>query len=116
MNQNKFGLLTRDIKSIIGVLRIFPEIEKAVIFGSRAMGNYKKGSDIDIAIYGQGITNQLVIKIRSILNEEQPIPYFVDLVGYNVITNENLKKHIDTFGIEIFNYKNLTQNALRETK
>ena len=44
-----FGLLDRDIKYIIKALEQHDEIEKAIIFGSRAMGNYKKGSDVDIA-------------------------------------------------------------------
>ena len=48
-----FGLLDRDIKYIIKALEQHDEIEKAVIFGSRAMGNYKKGSDVDIAIIGE---------------------------------------------------------------
>ena len=46
------GLLDRDIKYIRKALEKYDEIEKAVIFGSRAMGNYKKGSDVDIAIDG----------------------------------------------------------------
>ena len=36
------GLLGRDIKYIIKALEQHDEIEKAIIFGSRAMGNYKK--------------------------------------------------------------------------
>ncbi|WP_204226487.1 nucleotidyltransferase domain-containing protein [Clostridium botulinum] len=53
-----FGLLERDIKYINEVLDKFEEIEKAIIFGSRAMGNYKKGSDVDIAIIGKNVTNK----------------------------------------------------------
>ena len=50
-----FGLLDRDIKYIIKALEQHDEIEKAIIFGSRAMGNYKKGSDVDIAIIGENV-------------------------------------------------------------
>ena len=46
-----YGLLDRDIKYIIKALEQHDEIEKAIIFGSRAMGNYKKGSDVDIDVY-----------------------------------------------------------------
>lgn len=45
-----YGLLDKDINYIINTLIRFPEVEKAIIFGSRAMGNYKKGSNIDLAI------------------------------------------------------------------
>ena len=51
-----YGLLDRDIKYIIKALEQHDEIEKAIIFGSRAMGNYKKGSDVDIAIIGENVT------------------------------------------------------------
>ncbi len=49
-NCDAYGLRERDIKNIITTLNKFSEIESSKIFGSRAKGNYKKGSDIDIAI------------------------------------------------------------------
>ena len=45
-----FGLKHRDIENIQKALNMFPNITKAIIFGSRAMGNYKNASDIDIAV------------------------------------------------------------------
>ncbi len=48
-----FGLRPQDLAEIIGLIRQFSDIEETVIFGSRAKGNYKKGSDIDIAIKGE---------------------------------------------------------------
>lgn len=102
MNQNNFGLLERDIIFIIKSLRAMPEIEKAIIFGSRAMGNYKKGSDIDIAIIGKNINDKIVTRLSSILNQELPIPYFVDVADYNSIAISELKKHIDKEGKIIY--------------
>ncbi|WP_414646601.1 nucleotidyltransferase domain-containing protein [Clostridium tetani] len=55
----------------------FDEIEKAYIFGSRAKGNYKPGSDIDIAIYGENINLDILSKLNSILEEKSPMPYFL---------------------------------------
>ena len=54
-----FGLIERDIEYIVKAMKKFNEIEKAIVFGSRAMGNYKKGSDVDIAIIGDGIDRRL---------------------------------------------------------
>ena len=45
-----YGLLERDIRYIKKALEQCEEIEKAIIFGSRAMGNYKNGSDVDIVV------------------------------------------------------------------
>lgn len=78
------------------------EIEKAIIFGSRAMGNYKNGSDVDIAVLGELISNNTILKLNDYLNEIYPLPYFFDIINYNSITNENLKKHIDIEGKIIY--------------
>ena len=93
-----YGLLERDIQYIKKALEHFEEIEKAVVFGSRAMGNYKKGSDVDIAIFGERINNRVIFELNDYLNEVYPLPYFFDILNYGSISNENLKKHINDEG------------------
>ena len=97
-----FGLIERDIEYIVKAMKKFNEIEKAIVFGSRAIGNYKKGSDVYIAIIGDGIDRRTVYKLDDYLNEVYPLPYFFDILQYNCITNENLKKHIDNEGKIIY--------------
>ena len=99
---NMCGLLDRDIKYIIKALEQHDEIEKAIIFGSRAMGNYKKGSDVDIAIIGENVNRSIIYKLDDCLNEVYPLPYFFDIIQYNAITNENLINHIDNEGKVIY--------------
>lgn len=48
----EFGLSEKTLMRIRSFLKAFPEIEEVKIYGSRAMGNYKRGSDIDLAVYG----------------------------------------------------------------
>lgn len=96
------GLLGRDIEYIQRALGEFEEISQAVIFGSRAIGNYKKGSDVDIAIIGKGITSRTLYRLDDLLNEEYPLPYFFDILHYEDISNINLKEHIDKFGKVIY--------------
>jgi predicted nucleotidyltransferase len=98
----KHGIYNRSFQIIYERLRKEPEIEKAVLFGSRAMGNAKKGSDIDIAIFGKDINQELIDKISTKLNQEEPIPYFIDIIDYKTINNEKLKQHIDEHGVTIF--------------
>ena len=74
-----FGLIERDIEYIVKAMKKFNEIEKAIVFGSRAIGNYKKGSDVDIAIIGDGIDSKTVYKLDDYLNEVYPLPYFFDI-------------------------------------
>jgi len=96
-----FGLLDEDLVYIKEAIVNLPEIKKAVVFGSRAMGNYKKGSDVDIAISGEGVTRNTILQLGEYLNEVYPLPYFFDIIHYEEITNDKLKKHIDKVGIEI---------------
>ncbi len=98
----KFGLRQRDIKNIQKAVKDFPEIEKVIIFGSRAMGNYKNGSDIDIAIKGHKISRQITTRFTGMLNYELPIPFFIDVVNYNSTSNNELMKHIDNEGKLLF--------------
>jgi predicted nucleotidyltransferase len=97
-----FNLTERDRKHLESALLKFPEIEKAIIFGSRALGNSKKGSDVDLAIVGKNITSATALRLRFLLNEELPLPYFFDVVRYETITNDNLKRHIDEHGVVFF--------------
>lgn len=101
METNKFGLSLKNYNLIINCLKSFPEIEKAVIFGSRAMGNYKPGSDIDIALFGQ-ISQQLLAKIKGQLEDELSTPYLFDVVIYNQIDSNNLLQHINQNGVVLY--------------
>jgi len=96
-----FGLLQRDIDNIITCISKLKEIEKVVVFGSRAKGNYKKGSDVDLAVMGEKVNRETIIKLSEDLNEVYPLPYFFDVLDYEEIDNEDLKNHIDTEGKEL---------------
>ena len=76
----------------------FPQIERVVIFGSRAKGNFRQGSDIDLAIFGKDCSPGIAMDLHSKLNENTPIPYFVDVVDYNSLQQPGLKEHINRVG------------------
>lgn len=93
-----FGLKDAHIEQIRSKLALFPEISEAAIFGSRAMGNYKKGSDIDLVLKGENITRKIVDKLRIELEERTYLPYHFDIVIYPTLQNEALLAHISKFG------------------
>jgi len=99
-----FGLSEIDCQHIKDALAHYPEIEQAIIFGSRAKGNYQPGSDIDIALKGKRLTDDTVLQLSDELEEQLPLPYFFDLLIYHLITNSELHQHIDRVGQVI--YKN----------
>jgi predicted nucleotidyltransferase len=89
-----FGLIDAEIAKIKLVLQN-NNVESAIIFGSRAKGNYNRGSDIDLAV------NSNAIRVSDALNNETNLPYFFDVLNTNKIKNENLKQHINRVGIKI---------------
>lgn len=92
------GLTEQQLAILDKACARYPEIESYVIFSSRAKGNYKRGSDIDLAVKGGGVTHRTIAALHSDL-EDTALPYFVDVVAYNHITNTALKEHIDRVGI-----------------
>ena len=90
-----FGLKQKYIDYIQDACEQFPHIEKVAVFGSRAMGNYKPCSDIDLVIFGVNLDESELSKLNMILNEEKPIPFFLDTVHYKTIKSAELLKHID---------------------
>ncbi len=97
-----YGLDDCHIKYIRECLSNNTEVEKACLFGSRALGNYKKGSDIDLALFGEKINRKVILRILHELNEEYPIPYYFDIVDYNKIKNKELKEHIDNCSVLLY--------------
>lgn len=85
-----YGLLEKDMDYILKALKQFDEIDRAILYGSRAMGNYKKGSDVDIAIQGEKVTEKTIFELDDLLNEVYPLPYFFDIVHFEKLTNQNL--------------------------
>ncbi|MDD4155892.1 MAG: nucleotidyltransferase domain-containing protein, partial [Candidatus Cloacimonetes bacterium] len=69
-------------------------VKKSIIFGSRAKGNYKYASDIDIAIDGNEN------RVAYYLNEESNLPYYFDIININTIKNPKLIDHIKRVGLE----------------
>ncbi|WP_425636611.1 nucleotidyltransferase family protein [Algoriphagus yeomjeoni] len=100
--KNKFGLLDSDLEAILSVLSNHAQVESAYIFGSRAKGNYKNGSDVDIAMKGEGIDFDTVSQISYFLNEETNMPYKFDVLNYHTIKEPDLLEHIDRVGVEIY--------------
>lgn len=90
---------------ILDAVRGFPEITELVLFGSRAKGNFKAGSDVDLAIKGAAVSYDTAVRLADVLNEEKPLPYFFDVVHYEAIAEPRLVEHIDRVGVVIYSKK-----------
>ena len=91
-----FGLKELTIHQINEVFSRYSDIDKAVIYGSRAKGNYRNGSDIDITLFGQLSHNQLN-RIATEL-DNLSLPYSIDLSLYQYIDSPDLIDHVNRVG------------------
>ncbi len=97
---NSLGLSDEQLTLIQNTIAQCPRVTKAVVFGSRAKGNFKKYSDVDIALFGDlepRDSSHIELEL-----EELPIIYKFDVLWYNELKNEQLKEHIDRIGKVIY--------------
>ncbi len=97
----RFGLKIEVIEQIQAVLRKYKQVEKAIVYGSRAKGNFRNGSDIDLTLVGKDLTLEIQYKIMEDL-EELFLPYIIDLSIFHQISNPDLVEHIERVGIVFF--------------
>jgi uncharacterized protein len=98
----KFGLPQSSVQRIGFVLSHYPEVDKAIMYGSRAMGNYKNGSDIDLTLRGgTDLTLNVVYKILDEL-DELLLPYTIDLSIFNDIDDPDVIEHIQRVGLTFY--------------
>jgi predicted nucleotidyltransferase len=102
-----YGLSDNAVKKINAVFAKHSGIEKAELYGSRAKGNYKEASDIDLVLYGK-ITFPELLRIESEL-DELLLPWSIDLSIYKQIDNPALREHIQRVGA-IFYEAPISQN------
>jgi type I restriction enzyme S subunit len=95
------GLNSSDIEKIQSVLNLYQEIEKAILFGSRAKGNYKPASDIDLTLVGKNLNLTIQQKIENEL-DDLLLPYKFDISIHHTITNKELLDHIKRVGKVLF--------------
>lgn len=93
----KTGLSESTIEKLHKVFAQCQQIEKVLIYGSRAKGNYRAGSDIDLTILGSEITFLQQMYIESQI-DDLLLPYTVDLSQYRKIENQEFRDHIDRIG------------------
>ena len=96
-----FGLTDETVSKIQGVFAHFGEIEAAVLYGSRAKGNFKTCSDIDLTLVGNRLSQRLLNDIAEAL-EELLLPYTIDLCIFDQLTHPELRDHIQRVGIVLY--------------
>ncbi|OIQ71811.1 hypothetical protein GALL_465720 [mine drainage metagenome] len=92
-----FGLSARAFALLCGVFSNYPAVDRAIVYGSRAKGNYRNGSDIDIALEGCSLTFDDLLRIETALDDLM-LPWSIDLSLLSCIDNPALLDHIARVG------------------
>lgn len=99
---NRFGLEKKDIHAVTNILLRYPQIQKAVLYGSRAKGSYKKGSDIDLTLIGgNDLTLDTLYRIMEDLDNLM-LPYTFDISLLRNIKDPDILDHIQRVGITFY--------------
>jgi type I restriction enzyme, S subunit len=96
-----YGLKDIHIKKIQSVFSNYKAIDKAILYGSRANGNYRNGSDIDLSLVGSALDLNLLLRIETEL-DNLLLPYKIDLSIFQKIENADLIEHINRVGVVFY--------------
>jgi uncharacterized protein len=96
-----YGLEEKILQQIVAVFKNFPEIDKAIVYGSRAKGNFRPASDIDLTLEGENLSPDLLNKLSWEL-DDLLLPYTFDLSLHKQITQQDLLDHIERVGKEFY--------------
>jgi len=99
--RNRFGLTQRDMQTFREIFDKYPDVKEVHIFGSRAKGNFKNGSDVDLAIVNKDFNSSTLAKLSGEF-EDSALPYRIDLVVLSDLTHADLIDHINRVGIIFF--------------
>lgn len=106
--EHPFGLPPTTMEKLNSVFAQHAAIDSVLIYGSRAKGNYRAGSDIDLTIKGDEIPFAEFMQIEDQIDDLM-LPYTVDLSQYRQLENTDLIAHIDRVGVTIYD-----KNMFRE--
>lgn len=96
-----YGLTPDTLEKMTSMFARMAKLEEVIIYGSRAMGNYRAGSDIDLALRGTNLDTNDLLKIAADL-DELDLPYYFDLLVLDQVPNQDLAQHIRTAGKTIY--------------
>ncbi len=98
----KYGLKEATIERICGIFTRYPQVDKAVLYGSRAKGNYKNGSDIDLTLDGgDDLTMNVLYRIMDDI-DDLFLPYRFDLSVLKDIQDPDVLDHIRRVGVVFY--------------
>ena len=108
----KFGLEQNSIDKISSIFKQYEQIQQVIIYGSRALGNYRSGSDIDLTVKADNFSLSELMKVE-IQIDDLLLPYKIDISLFHQISDPELVEHINRVGV-IFYEKHGKNKIIKE--
>ena len=96
-----YGLTDIELNKLQDTFSIYEDIEKVVLYGSRAKGNYKPFSDVDITLVGDTLTHNSWSRLSTDI-DDLLLPYEFDISIFHTIANSDLIDHIQRVGKTLY--------------
>ena len=96
-----FGLTETALTAIQEVLAAYPEVEEAILYGSRALGRHRPASDIDLTLIGSDLNNATLARIDADL-DDLLLPWVIDLSAFSSLRHPALLDHIQRVGVVLY--------------
>lgn len=98
--QGRFGLPIEALARILAIIAAQPEVEAVRLYGSRAMGTHRPGSDIDLCLFAPQLDLWQLMKLAGKI-DDLLLPWKVDLSLWHLIDNPGLRAHIERVGVPL---------------
>jgi predicted nucleotidyltransferase len=98
----RYGLSDYTLQTLDALFQKHSGIKEAVLYGSRAKGTYRPGSDIDITLHTDETFTYNDLLYLAGEAEDSDMPYFVDISVFDKLQNPDLKAHIQRVGKTLY--------------
>jgi predicted nucleotidyltransferase len=93
----QYGLNDNTLTKIRDVFNSFGEVEKAILYGSRAKGTFKNGSDVDLTLVGNQLNQYILFQLIDRIDDLM-LPYTFDISIFEQVSNPEFKEHVERVG------------------
>ena len=100
LKDSQYGVSQSIWRQILKTCFSFPDVECVILYGSRATGSYRQGSDIDLAIDAPLMTDREFAQLWNAV-DDLPIVFSMDVVHLQKLQNESLLQAIRMYGISL---------------
>ena len=92
------GLPSEACDQVLAEIQKQTPVQRVVLYGSRALGRHRSGSDVDLCLTAPAMTLEQLLQLGAQL-DDLLLPWSIDLQLDHLISHEGLREHIERAGV-----------------